>query len=321
MSLWSRGEGAGHATEERSVAEIVNAQSLSRPRKRWCAIVLSFLTPGLGHLYSGVPKRAVMFWVISTLGGIVGVAVAMQFAGRAQLYTIVFVAISIPILIAWDAGRVARAASPTFVARAYNRSFVYVGIIVFSALVIQPAARKFLQAQVMGAYHLPSASMAPLLLTGDYILVKPIRSTVERHDIVVYRRGTSAFAKRVVGVGGDTISMSLGKLFVNKKAVSEPYVTNAKEDRSDPEFAWQRDYVLASVARATYEPSLATWGPLLIPRDHYLVLGDDRGNSEDSRYDGFIARADIIALPTIIYYSRDPTTKRVRWTRIGKAIQ
>jgi len=263
----------------------------------------------------------VTFWVISTVGGIVGLAVAMQFAGRAQLYAIVFVAMSIPILIALDAGRVARAASPTFIARAYNRSFVYMGIIVFSALVIQPATRRFLQAQVMRAYIFPSTAMSPLLLPDDYILVKPLRSTLKRHEVVEYRKGATTVVKRIVGVGGDTISMTLGKLFVNQKPVYEPYVTNATADRSDPEFAWQRDYLLATVASATYEPSLETWGPLLIPRDRYLALGDDRGHSEDSRYDGFIARADVIGLPTIIYFSRDQTTKRVRWTRIGKPIQ
>jgi signal peptidase I len=89
---------------------------------------------------------------------------------------------------------------------------------------------------------------------------------------------------------------------------------------------WQRRYLIAST-RHKYLPTRDNWGPLVVPSDRYFVLGDNRENSEDSRYWGFVARDQIRGQPWLVYYSFVPSSalsfsglRRVRWARLGTLI-
>jgi signal peptidase I len=159
--------------------------------------------------------------------------------------------------------------------------------------------------------------MAPTLLTGDRILASPIREPIARGQIVIHLWAGKPYIKRVVAVSGDTVAMAGGQLTIDGKEVREPYARREPEDPVVSEFEWQGSHLADSTARKTYQPSLHTWGPLVVPGEHYFVLGDNRNNSADSRYFGFIARDSIIARPTVVYFSSDPVTGTIRWDRIG----
>jgi len=160
--------------------------------------------------------------------------------------------------------------------------------------------------------------MEPTLLQGDFILAKPLRRAPERGDIVVYRRRGLAFMKRVVGLPADTLSMQNGTLLVNGLSVAEPYASHRHEGSLfDQDFLWQREYVAPGVDRVTYHPTLTFWGPIVVPPRAYFVLGDNRGESADSRYTGFVPADSAIQRPTVIYLSRDRETGHIRWDRIG----
>jgi signal peptidase I len=172
------------------------------------------------------------------------------------------------------------------------------------------------------AYQLPSTSMEPTLLSGDYFFVAASTEPPARHEIVVYHHNGLALIKRVAGIPGDTVSMRAGRLFVNGARMDEPFAQHQAEDPgSAPEFAWQRPFLVTPRDSLKYFPTSTNWGPLTIPAGKYLILGDNRGKSFDSRYTGFVDGDDIFARPTFIYFSLDREAGKVRWNRIGRAIK
>ncbi len=214
---------------------------------------------------------------------------------------------------------------------------------IFIALLLFLFVRTFM----IEAFQIPTASMENTLLVGDFLLVNkmvygaeipgtklglPAFDTPSRGDVVVFEPPPSAeqpprtnYVKRIVGVPGDTLLMRNARLHVNGIAVDEPYVKHARraEDVPSSHFAWQRGHLVGSARRRGYRPTRDNWGPLVVPTDNYFVMGDNRANSEDSRYWGFVPREAIKGRPMIVYYSYDrkmPGALRwlteIRWSRI-----
>jgi signal peptidase I len=119
----------------------------------------------------------------------------------------------------------------------------------------------------------------------------------------------------------------------NGREVTEPYVIHVDITRSEQPMRrvqmreWQMRH-LAGVDPATYEPDLQDWGPIVVPRDSFFMMGDNRENSYDSRYWGFLPRRNVRGRPMFVYYSYDadswralPFLTAVRWGRIGHRIE
>jgi len=135
--------------------------------------------------------------------------------------------------------------------------------------------------------------------------------------------------KRIAGVPGDTIEKRGSRLFRNGKPVVEHYVQNLPlgSDESDGDFKWKTTYLVGRSPLAEYHPSRDTWGPLVVPRGNYCVLGDNRNNSSDSRYWGFVPDSLVRGQPMMVYYSYAPDSANrfdwlthVRWKRFGEIV-
>jgi signal peptidase I len=199
------------------------------------------------------------------------------------------------------------------------------------------------------AFKIPSGSMENTLQVGDFLLVNklvygaevpfthkhlPRLRTPQRGDVIVFEYPedlTKNFVKRLVGVPGDTVEMRDGNLIRNGKVLHERYVEHTEPD-FDPapeDFGWQRGFLVTTAAAAAgYHPSRNNWGPLVVPVGYYFVLGDNRDNSLDSRYWGFVADSLVKGRPFVIYYSYAPDTvdsfawlTRIRWSRLGERIR
>ena len=200
---------------------------------------------------------------------------------------------------------------------------------------------------VVEAFKIPTGSMENTLLVGDFLLVNkavygaeipgthlhlPAFEEPGRGDVIVFIPPidpTKNYVKRVVGVPGDTLQMKDKLLYVNGFPVNEPYARyiDRRGDAVHPDMRWQSNHLIAGPARA-YHPTRDNWGPLVVPADDYFVLGDNRDNSEDSRYWGFVSRDAIRGKPWFVYYSFDPSApdavpwlRDVRWGRIGERIR
>jgi signal peptidase I len=191
-----------------------------------------------------------------------------------------------------------------------------------AVLVLRPAATDVIDRAVGGMYRIPTGSMEPGVIVGDVVVTVPVRSgKLARETRVVFNGWDhEKLLKRVVALPGDTIEMRTDTLIVNGLVVHEPYLAQRPGPTviTDPLFAWQRFNLVDSALRAVYHPTLSTWGPLLVPRDSVFVLGDNRQNSLDSRYKGFVAVSAIFARPIGIYVSVNPTSKRWNLSRTGR---
>jgi len=166
-------------------------------------------------------------------------------------------------------------------------------------------------------YRLPSKSMAPTLLSGDYFIIDTWRyrnADAAIGDIVVFESPQSGvnYVKRVIGISRDEVRYERHRLTINGEIVPlKQYPDAAPADHRFIELLGDREHeVLITNARFT-----ANDGVFRVPEGHYFLLGDNRDNSRDSRHIGMIPRDKIIGRIAHVYYSSDEETG-VRWDRI-----
>ena len=175
---------------------------------------------------------------------------------------------------------------------------------------------------VVQAFQIPSPSMENTLLIGDYLLVDklcyggggfwdhvmPYRP-VRRGDIIVFRYPVNPqqhFVKRVVAVPGDRIRLINRQVYVNGSPIREPYVHYSSQDHD----AFRDEFPRLLEPEPGVESAwwlqmrkLVEDNQLIIPEGDYFVLGDNRDDSQDSRYWGFVPRENVIGRPLLIYWS------------------
>jgi signal peptidase I len=219
-------------------------------------------------------------------------------------------------------------------------------------LVVVAAVALFLLTKsfLIEAYKIPTGSMERTLLVGDFLLVDKLvygaevpflhtRLPAVRHprrgDVIVFEYPedrSKNFVKRLVGAPGDTLAMTDGVLFLNGRAQREQYVshTDPDFDPSEQQFRWQNRWLVqtAEAARTGYHPSRNNWGPLIVPVESYFVLGDNRDNSLDSRYWGFVPDSLVRGRPLLVYWSYAPDSaspfaflSAVRGERVGRVVR
>jgi len=222
-------------------------------------------------------------------------------------------------------------------------------------LAIFLAIRTFL----IEAYRIPSGSMIPTLLVGDWLFVNklvygphvpftdinlPGYSDPERGDVVVFVSPDQVdqpedphpiLVKRLVAIGGDTVWMRGGVFHLNGLAQRQgfPASENPKGDGgfSHPLFSWQKSFEVrgTTAGEPPASPTLDDWGPLVVPKDFLFMLGDNRYDSKDGRYWGFVPRENVRGRPVFVYYTYNadesvrplPFITDIRWGRIGTIIK
>ncbi len=185
------------------------------------------------------------------------------------------------------------------------------------------------------AFVIPTGSMEDTLLVGDHLLVDKLSyapsggisrhllpyDDLKRGDIIVFRYPvdiTQTFVKRVIGIPGDHLKLVEKRLVLNGRPVSEPYVYYKTDyiDAYRDNFPSQPN---VHVSEPAYDMLLnhVQNGEVVVPPGSYFAMGDNRDSSLDSRYWGFVPRANIIGKPLIIYWSYDASTQDLTASGIG----
>ena len=177
---------------------------------------------------------------------------------------------------------------------------------------------------VVQAFTIPSGSMMDTLLVGDYILVNkflygpevpftdshvPGLRDPRRGDIIVFKYPQDEkrdFIKRIIGTPGDTVLVRGPQVFVNGQPLTEPYVKRAESG--------------LPAGGQMYCGYAYGCEPTVVPPNSYFVMGDNRDNSQDSRYWGFVKRDKIKGKAFLIYWSWDSDRHWLRWWRLANYI-
>ncbi len=188
---------------------------------------------------------------------------------------------------------------------------------------------------IVQAFQIPSESMENTLLVGDYLLVNKLcyggrglgdhlmpYQRIARGDIVVFHYPVDPqqhFVKRVIALPGDRLRMVNKKVLINGKPLDEPYVRfleppvngfGERQSSEDSQTMFRDNFPRVDIPVYGLEgkwwlemKKLVEDGQLIVPQGYYFVMGDNRDDSQDSRYWGFVPRENIIGRPLVIYWS------------------
>jgi signal peptidase I len=176
----------------------------------------------------------------------------------------------------------------------------------FESIVVAVILALFIRTFVVQAFKIPTGSMEPNLLVGDHLLVNkfvfaptisPLERTIlpmrpiRRGDVMVFKfpeEPERDFIKRVIGLPGETVELRNRQVFVNGQRIDEPYAHYLFPQGQEDEAVFD--------VRERY-------GPVTVPAKHYFMMGDNRDNSQDSRYWGFLPEHYVKGRALTIYWS------------------
>ena len=202
----------------------------------------------------------------------------------------------------------------------------------FESILIAVLLALFARTFVVQAFQIPTGSMEPNLLVGDHLLLNKFvfsptaiglerallpNREIRRGDIIVFKYPEDPerdFIKRAIALPGDTIEVRNKKVHINGAPVDEPYA----------HFLYQ----LPPDAQGKPWDLRETYGPVTVPPDHLFAMGDNRDNSQDSRFWGFVPRSYVKGRAAVIYWSFDEAAgapanffARIRWNRLLNQIR
>jgi signal peptidase I len=252
------------------------------------SVLISLLVPPLGHVYVGRPLRGISIFGVGfitlLITGWLGASTALWSFYFAQSLYVIFI-----IILSIDAGVLARRQS-NYTLRFYNKWFFFLPLILISLYILNFIM--FNRGLFFGFdnHRNISENMSPTLKAGDFIATDKREYLngifPERKNIISFqypKDPSTIYVKRVIGLPGEKIFIKNGVVHINNKPITEPYV---------PQSSKIKDYSQSMIE-------------IDIPKDHIFVLGDNRDNSNDSRFWGFLPIENITGNATLIWYSEN----------------
>lgn len=192
-------------------------------------------------------------------------------------------------------------------------------------------------------FRIPSGSLEPTLTIGDFILVNKfdygIRLPIShnklykigepaRGDIIVFRwppNPSIDYIKRVIGIPGDRISYHRKTLYINGKEIPQTFIQNTTsvDESGNLSKVIEKQETLFGIKHAIFQSEDKPnddFNDIVVPAGMYFAMGDNRDDSADSRFFGFVPEENIIGKAIVIWMNWNSTEKNIRWDRIGKKV-
>ena len=281
-------------------------------RKPWLALLMSLFMPGLGQIYNGQMKKGLILYGIGIVFTPIYVLSIISFKLPGLILTLL-IFLAIELFAVSDAYVQARKIKAISLGK-YQRWYFYL-LLYLLFLLVYPDLKSFVK-----PYKFPSGSMTPTLLPGDHFISNQMAygfripfsdtrifpSSPQRGDTIVFsypRNPEVEYVKRVIALGGETVSIENDQVMIDGEPLEEPYAF------FDPRHAGS---------------GKSGFAPVTVPEGQLFVLGDNRRNSHDSRDWGFVEEKTVLGNVMFIYYSRDPDQgwyRAMRWDRIGEELR
>ena len=272
---------------------------LTKKRNPIFSSFLSLLVPGLGQLYNGEIKKAVLFYLAPFALFIPPFVIGLQYTPRGLFIILLIVALF--YFFVMGEATVRSFTIKKILLKPYNKWYMYC-LIIISANLIAGGYNTIFRESLIGIkpFYLPTASNEPTLLIGDQVIVDLRKKTPIKGTFIVFKFSDDPkkdYLKRVIATQNDSLEIKNKQVFVNSVKLNESYSVHA-DNKVIPQNVSPRD----------------NFGPIQIPAGKVFVMGDNRDRSFDSRFFGPIDQTAIIGTPLYIYWARDKN-------RIGRLIQ
>lgn len=204
-------------------------------------------------------------------------------------------------MILFDVYKTARRQSNDYELKFFNNWWCYIAVFILYGFVLLPISENYTKTNLVRAYKIPAGSMLPTLQIGDCVLVDKTvykNSQINRGDLIVFpqpNKPSPEYIKRVIAIPGDKLEIKNKIIFLNDIAQNEQYIMHIDTNNISQETS-PRD----------------NFGPITLPENSIFVLGDNRDNSFDSRFFGFISTDTVKGKVANIYWSWDKINSKVR---------
>jgi signal peptidase I len=316
---------------------------IKKRRRWWLAGFLSFMLPGLGQVYNGQETKGLLYYVALSVWG--GIFMSLFYylkkppltSGHIALICILaLVSVIFWLYILFEAIRSAKRISNDYVLKKYNRWYIYIIVIVIIHLVDFSTETVIVKNTIFKAFKAPAGSMMPTIFVGDHFIcdLSYYRThNPARGDIVVFKWPVDEsifYIKRIIGIPGDTIQIINDELYVNNIKLELKFIKKYRLGEGK-----EADICQETIGDSSYQileqiKKYENFRPVTVPAGEYFVMGDNRDNSNDSRYWGMVKRHQIYGRPAFIYFSWDMKIPAwnifgrlasIRFSRIGDVLE
>jgi signal peptidase I len=260
-----------------------------KKREPILAFFLSLVAPGLGHIYNGHLKEGVSFLAGFLLVYLMFSSLLLKFYGMV-CYVVIMVSLFLYILLDALLGAIKLRA---IALKSHHKWYIYLAVFLLSSVVIRPLLGWTIKNYIVRAYKIPSSGMEPTLLVGDHLIANMRIYKSEkpkRGDIVIFefsKDPSKDFIKRVIGIEDEKVEVIDNKIYINDQLLDDPWG------------------YFGDGGSTKGLPVLERFGPVVVPKDSLFVLGDNRNNSQDSRFFGFVNIKQVKGKALYLYWAKD----------------